>query len=258
MSEYEKASRGSYYLFISQIVAIIGGIIVLVVFSAYVLASFTGLAKYANITESISSGFNFTSSSTQSVLAHLPVSMMSNMMNALLVLIVAGTVVGFVELLLMIYGWKNLSEFNSSEYHTPYIGSIMSFIGFLLVAPPGAFMIYSVKGALIYLETSQSVPPQILAEALVSAIPMFVGTLVIFAGYIMVLIGFWRLGSQFNSTIIKTSIILLIISIVLSIFSTVLPLLPEVLDIVSVILLTVGLYSVSKKAKTKQEAAQNS
>ncbi|MDP8023569.1 MAG: DUF973 family protein [Nitrososphaeria archaeon] len=249
MSEYEKASKGSYYLFLSQMVAIIGGLVALILFSAYIGANVLGLAKNANVSTSISAGFNFTSLNAGSVLSQMPVSLLNSVINAVIVLIVAGAVVGFVEFTLMLYGWKVLSEFNSSEYHTPYVGSVMSLIGFLLVVPPSAFMINAVKGAIVSYQLSQTVPAQILAEVLTASIPIFIGMLILLAGYIMVLIGYWRLGSQFNSTLIKAAIILLIISIVISIFSTILPLLPGILDIVSVILLTAGLYSVSKKTK---------
>jgi len=69
---------------------------------------------------------------------------------------------------------------------------------------------------------------------LTAAIPIFLGILMLLAGYIMVLVGYWRLGSQFRSSLIKAAIILLIISVVISLFSAFLPLLPQVLELISV------------------------
>lgn len=251
MSEYEKASKGVYFLFLSQIVAIIGGILALVIFSVYAEINLKNVLRFTNFT-TVTTGFNFTSSSAEGVFSQMPLQLISGIMNAVLVLIVAGSIVGFVEILLMVYGWKTLSEFNNSEYHTPYIGSVMSMIGFFLVMPLSVFMINAIKGAFVSYQVTQTVPLQIIAVALTALIPIFIGILILLAGYIMMLIGYWRLGSQFNSTLIKAAIILLIITILLSFLSRVFPLLPEIFEIISVLLLTVGLYSVSKKTKMQE------
>jgi hypothetical protein len=250
MSDYGKASSGSFYLFLSQVIALIGGIAGLIIFSAYIEANLTHLENISNIT----SIYNFNTTgipayNASNLVAHMPIALIKDMLGAFIVLVVFGTAVGFTEILLMVYGWKKLSSFNNSDYHTPYIGSILSLIGFILIMSSAIFMLISVETSFVSLQTSHTLPPQLLAMTLTAAIPIFLGILMLLAGYIMVLLGYWRLGSQFRSSLIKAAIILLIISVVISLFSAFLPLIPQVLELISVILLTAGLYSVSKKAK---------
>jgi len=250
MNDYEKASSGSFYLFLSQVIALIGGIAALIIFSAYIEANLTHLGNISNITSIY--GFNTTSVTAynaSNLVAHMPIALIKEMLGAFIVLVVFATAVGFTEILLMVYGWKKLSSFNSSDYHMPYIGSILSFIGFILIMPASIFMLINVETFFVSLQLSHTLPPQLLAMTLTAAIPIFLGILMLLAGYIMVLVGYWRLGSQFRSSLIKAAIILLIISVVISLFSAFLPLLPQVLELISVVLLTAGLYSVSKKAK---------
>jgi len=250
MNDYEKASSGSFYLFLSQVIALIGGIAALIIFSAYIEANLTHLGNISNITSIY--GFNTTSVTAynaSNLVAHMPIALIKEMLGAFIVIVVFATAVGFTEILLMVYGWKKLSSFNSSDYHMPYIGSILSFIGFILIMPATLFVLISVETSFESLYAFHTLPPQLLAMTLTAAIPIFLGILMLLAGYIMVLIGYWRLGSQFRSSLIKAAIILLIISIVISFFSALLLLLSQVLELISVILLTSGLYSVSKKAK---------
>jgi len=58
MNDYEKASSGSFYLFLSQVIALIGGIAALIIFSAYIEANLTHLGNISNITSIY--GFNTT------------------------------------------------------------------------------------------------------------------------------------------------------------------------------------------------------
>jgi len=250
MSDYEKASIGSFYLFLSQVIAFIGDIAELIIFSAYIEANLTHLGNISNVTSTYE--FNVTSVTAynaSNLIVHVPIMLIKEMLGAFIVLVVLGTAFGFTEILLMVYGWKKLSSFNNSDYHTPYIGSILSFIGFILIMPATLFVLISAETSFESLYALHTLPPQLLAMTLTAAIPIFLGSLMLLAGYIMVLIGYWRLGSQFRSSLIKAAIILLIISVVISLFSAFLLLLSQVLELISVILLTSGLYSVSKKAK---------
>ena len=241
MSEYEKASRGAYMLFLSQIIGIFGTLISISIIFGYSMSALSKTAFYLNNSISPSS-FIYTTPAVSG----MELKVLSFLINALILAVIVGGIIEVVQFLFNVYGWKELSKFNRSEYRTPYIGSILSLIGLILAIPSIAFILSAVKPLLASISSGASPPAQALAVLAVGSVPVLLGSLLIIVGYIIVLVGYWRLGSNFNSSLIKAAVILIIVGIVLSLVQ---PLIGELLGVVSLILLTAGLYSVSKKAK---------
>jgi len=169
-----------------------------------------------------------------------------NVFNSLNVLIAIGMGVTIMAALLQYLGFAELSKINS-KYSPAKIGALLIPIG-SITALPGLYLLINAMKELISTNQINSVPTLGIAQqqpatALIALIPsmilILVGGALSLVGLILLVIGYYRLGEDYGSDLIRIGAILYILAII--------PYIGPPLSIAGFILMIIGLLQIRQR-----------
>jgi len=148
-------------------------------------------------------------------------------------------VLGIIALVLTWQGFSKLTRYDKARYNIGFLG-VMLEVAALAAAVLGAIMLIVAAAVLSSTESGFESFLVLLVLYMLVVVGLYV------AGGIALAVGFWRIGDEWNSGIIKAGIILVLIGIIV-----------PGLDIIGFILLLLGLSDVKKKIKAMLEGRLN-
>ncbi len=244
MLELNDAAKGLRALLMASVIGIIGGIAVLFVMAGSLVSALPQLYNSSYLYSGQISASSILSSTG------LREALILAARNTMLASLVVGVAVGLVQL----YGWSSLRSYRREKYSTPYIGTLTYLVGVVAETISAYFLIGYLAPIINEIESGVT-PSSGLSNVGFLVLIIMVAAILIIAGEIMILIGIWRAGSEFNSTWLKAYIALIILSVILDFVSTIVAL---IIGAISVISLIVGFYVAYKHANTLEPAQQSS
>lgn len=160
-------------------------------------------------------------------------------------------VVGLVSGVLQIYGWNSLRSYARERYSTPYLGGVLYTVGIVAESVSAYFLLGYLIPVINEISSGIQAKPS-LQGAGIFALVILVSAFLLIVGEIMILIGIWRAGSDFNSVLLKVYIILIIIGAALYLVSYLIAL---IVGVISMISLIAGFYIAYRHSKAL-EASQ--
>lgn len=257
----ELVSRGARMLMWSMIVAIVGSIasgavmVYMVVRNMipYFLQGTMGTTTTSYINTTYLNSTSYMLNSTSITVPGNVGRVILSITGVLYAAIAVATVFGMAELALQWIGWSSL-RVADSRYSIGRTGVALSIAGVVL----GVASLAAILDVLQSLTSSLSsqAPGAVAPELPIIAgagLLSFIGGALAIAGMVMVYIGLWRLASAYSSSMIKASIVLVVVMVLASLVLGVLyPLATfaiSLLGIASTVLLIVGLHQVSVSAR---------